>query len=75
MVTAEVIEGKRKEEKQKYPCLKISSEDGQIVFFTAPKKGITVAQGNSDHRIGRESETWAEYLFVPFTGSVTLRDV
>lgn len=63
MVTAEVIEGKREENKPEYPCL------------TAPKKGITVAQGESVHRIGRESERWAEYNFVPFAGSVILRDV
>jgi len=60
------------EQKSEYPCLKVSKNTGNIVLFIGVKTGIVVSAHNDMWEIGEYSYDFAEHLFTPFTGSITL---
>ena len=72
MITVDVKENDR-EEKPEYPCLKIG-DDGVIILFNSYKCGCVVAPGEDNCPIGDYSDEWVEEAFIPFSGSVTLRN-
>ena len=55
-----------------YPCLKISPQ-GRLVLFTAEKTGVQI--NNHENGLGDSGDSWAEYVFVPFYGDVTISSV
>jgi len=59
---------------QGYPCLKQFIGDGpyQLVLFKKEKSGTLIYQNPDKHQIGYHSDDWPEYLFTPFTGTITL---
>ncbi len=73
MVTAEVIEGKP-EGKQEYPCTMVDQRYGLIVGFKAPGIGTVIAPGNTGWDVYDQWDNWYMREFIPFTGSVTLRN-
>ena len=56
-----------------YPFLGISNENGCIVLFAEPDRGICVAPGGSNFQ-GEYSACWDMYAFLPYTGKVTLEN-
>jgi polysaccharide deacetylase 2 family uncharacterized protein YibQ len=59
--------------KNKYPYLGENNRTGRIVFFTSPRSGMQVNMAKLGTRgLGYYDSTWAEGLFVPFSGTVTL---
>ncbi len=74
MLRVEVIE-KMAEEKQEYPCLKISPATGNVVLFTAPAIGMLMRSGSEDAGGGIGAACgggWFESCFRPFRGEVKL---
>lgn len=67
-----LINGKTKTEK--YPCLKIYSND-MVVLFLDKGEGLVVHPGNSnDYNIGDYRVTWDEEEFELLTGTITLKN-
>ena len=56
--------------KSEYPCLKISN-DGTIVLFTNKRMGVVLYEGERTTK-GEYGIFWAEELFTPFNGTITL---
>lgn len=54
--------------KRKYPYL--GRYEDNLVFFTAPHKGICFA--GTIWSKGKESTTWGEENFTPFYGTITI---
>lgn len=70
MVKSEVIENKKQEKEEIYPCLKMATTTTKkIVLFIEKSCGTVV--GNSTI-IGRYSESWDMNYFTNFDGQVTL---
>ena len=55
-----------------YPCLKEYKDTGLVVLFIATHTGVVVHSGKDTHELGRYSNSWGEYNFIPFHGSITL---
>ena len=60
--------------KYEYPCLKEFKGDGlhQLVLFKKEKSGTLIYQNPDNRQTGHHADEWPEYLFTPFTGSITL---
>lgn len=72
MITAEVKDGKPEEE---YPCLMMHHKSEMIVLFVSPTEGTVVSLGKElRYFFGEVCIDWNISCFVPFTGSVTLRN-
>jgi len=56
---------------QDYPCVKIG-ELQTVVLFIEPNTGIVLHQGDSSRPFGVESTWWAEDVFKPFKGTITI---
>ena len=65
---------KAKQEKQNYPCLKISgNEDSNIVvLFHKPETGVVVFSHRSPVMVGEYSILWTESDFTLFDGTIEL---
>ena len=60
-----------------YPCLKRSTVTGVIVLFSDAETGTVIhsaAVKGSSYAIGDFGDGWDETCFLPFLGSVTLKD-
>jgi len=57
-----------------YPKLMWYPKEELIVLFSTKIDGTVIDPGKTDHIIGHNSGAWADDLFVPYTGSVTLRN-
>ena len=53
-----------------YPCLK-KNRHGAVVLFHKPGRGMVIS-ADTNWRVGDYMEGWAEDVFSPFSGSVTL---
>jgi hypothetical protein len=62
------------QKRSEYPRLKISTNLGQIVLFSAPCTGTILDPGNSASVKGEYCTHWLEEWFIDFFGSVTLSE-
>lgn len=56
-----------------YPCLMKSIHNGIIVLFTDKNTGMQVS-GQGAYHMGYHSQGWLSRSFIPFTGTVTLKN-
>ena len=57
---------------EEYPCLKLHKPGGFAVLFTAPGKGTVVHEAHTLWGLGHAGTNWAEELFEPLKGKITL---
>ena len=55
-----------------YPYLGIRKDVGLIVLFIKAESGVCLNKGTTGSTDGEYCTTWAERLFTPFNGTVTL---
>jgi hypothetical protein len=68
------VKSKVKKQVDEYPCLKIAEDDGTIILFSAPLKGMCIYPGKDTMRkMGEYHSKWNEAVFTPFCGEVTLK--
>lgn len=57
---------------REYPYIGIDSYGNNIVLFTQPQTGIALKHVTSRFTL-KISSSWAEELFIPFTGQLTIK--
>lgn len=62
----------REKEKTEYPCLKIHTATGAVVFFIDRDEGLVVKEGTTDKLGGAFATDWEEANFELFEGIVVL---
>ena len=68
------INEKPTQENAEYPCLKAIEGTRTVVLFTAKCKGTVIAEDKTNYGLGYHSHGWAEQVFTPFNGSITLEN-
>jgi len=57
-----------------FPKLMWYPEKELIVLFSKPSTGMVIERGKTPWKNAHYSEYWDDPLFVPYTGTVTLRN-
>jgi hypothetical protein len=56
----------------KYPYIGIELESKNIVLFSEPNKGVCLDSGDTKNTMAEYAANWAEDMFTPFNGTITL---